>query len=114
MDTPDYRTLAYGEISAITLMNHAWTIKTILARTDWHDRLVNGTDYPLPAIMPLINTRQLCNLGLLDSEHLPFLQTLKQYNPLMFDFAVKRLIRFNGISFDKKIFETRRIFDDVH
>lgn len=114
MDTPDYKTLAYGEISAITLMNHAWAIKTILTRPDWHNRLVNGTDYPLPAIMPLINTRQLNDLGLLASEHLPFLQDLKRYNPLMFDFAVKRLIRFDGHSFNKQTFETRRIFDAAH
>lgn len=113
MDTPDYQTLAYGEISAITLVNHAWAIKKVLERTDWHNRLVNGSDYPLPAILPLTNTRQLHQLGLLDSDHLPFLQALKSYNPLIFDFAVKRLIQFNGIQFSKKIFETRRIFDAI-
>jgi uncharacterized protein len=111
MDTPDYRSLVFGEISALTLVNHAWAIKTVLERTDWHPRLVNGSDYPLPAIMPLINTRQLYQMGLLDSEHLPFLQELKLYQPLMFDFAVKRLLRFNGATFDKLVFETRRIFD---
>lgn len=111
MDTPDYQTLAFGEISAMTLVNHAWAIKPVLERTDWHNRLINGSDYPLPAIMPLINTRQLNQMGLLDSEHLPFLQELKLYNPLMFDFAVKRLMRFNGISFNSSIFETRSIFD---
>jgi mannonate dehydratase len=111
MDTPDYKTLAYGEISAITLVNHSWAIKTILERTDWHNRLVNGSDYPLPAIMPLINTKQLSRLGLIDSEYLPFLQELKRYNPLMFDFAVKRLIQFDGVRFDKSVFETRKIFD---
>lgn len=111
MDTPDYSTLAYGEISAITLVNHAWAIKKVLARTDWHDRLVNGSDYPLPAIMPLTNTRQLLHMGLIESEHLPFLQALKVYNPLMFDFAVKRLIQYNGISFKQSVFETRHVFD---
>ena len=49
--------------------------------------------------------------GLLKSEHLPFLQALKKLNPLMFDFAVKRLIQYNGVSFNQHIFETRRIFD---
>ena len=111
MDTPDYKTLAYGEISALTLINHAWAIKKILERTDWHHRLINGSDYPLPAIMPLINTRQLHQMGLLESEHLPFLQALKTVNPLMFDFAVKRLIQYNGVSFNQHIFETRHIFD---
>ncbi len=114
MDTPDYKTLAYGEISAITLINHAWAIKTILERTDWHSRLVNGSDYPLPAIMPLINTKQLSSLDLIDSEYLPFLQALKPYNPLMFDFAVKRLLNSNGVSFDTSVFETRKVFDHAN
>lgn len=111
MDTPDYQSLVFGEISAMTLINHAWAIKPVLARTDWHDRLLNGSDYPLPGIFPLINTNQLSSLGLLESEHLPFLQEVKKYNPFMFDFAVKRLIKFNGISFSKSVFETRRFFD---
>lgn len=113
MDTPDYRTLVFGEISALTLINHAWAIKTVLERSDWHTRLINGSDYPLPAIMPLINTRQLNRMGLLDSEYLPFLQALKRYQPLMFDFAVKRLLRSDGVYFNKKVFETRRVFDDM-
>lgn len=112
MDTPDYKTLAFGEISAMTLVNHAWAIKTVLERTDWHDRIINGSDYPLPAIMPLINTRQLNQMGLLDSEYLPFLRALKKYHPLMFDFAVKRLMQFNGSTFNQQIFATRRIFDN--
>ena len=74
---------------------------------------INGSDYPLPAIMPLINTRQLNQMGLLKSEHLPFLQELKVYHPFMFDFAVKRLIQFNDIHFDHKIFATRRFFDHM-
>ena len=110
MDTPDYQSLVFGEISALTLVNHAWAIKPILERTDWHSRLINGSDYPLPAIMPLINTRQLNQMGLLKSEYLPFLQELKQFHPLMYDFAVKRLIEFNGINFDNKVFATRRFF----
>ena len=40
-----------------------------------------------------------------------FIQQLKQYNPLMFDFAVKRLIQFNGVGFANKVFETRRVFE---
>lgn len=111
MDTPDYQSLVFGEISALTLINHAWAIKPILERTDWHNRLLNGSDYPLPGIFPLINTEQLSRMGLIDSEYLQFLQELKQYNPLMFDFAVKRLIKWNGIGFANSVFETRYIFD---
>ena len=113
MDTPDYQSLVFGEISALTLVNHAWAIKPILERADWHSRLINGSDYPLPAIMPLINTRQLNQMGLLKSEYLPFLQALKQFHPLMYDFAVKRVIEFNGVRFDKKVFATRRLFESA-
>lgn len=111
MDSPAYQHLVFGEISAITLINHAWTIKPILERTDWHHRLLNGSDYPLPGIFPLVDTEQLAAKNLLDKEYLPFLQQLKRYNPLMFDFAVKRLMKMNGVGFSNQVFETRSFFD---
>lgn len=111
MDTPAYQELVFGDISATNLFNHAWVIKPLLERQDWHARLLNGTDYPLPAIFPLVSTTQLARAGLLQDDHLLFLQTLRNYNPLMFDFAVKRLIQWNGVGFSKQVFETRRIFD---
>ncbi len=113
MDTTAYAKLAFGEISAITLINHAWVIKPLLQRPDWHARLLNGSDYPLPGIMPLISIKQLMRAGLLEESHLLFLQTLRDYNPLMSDFAVKRLIQFNGASFGRKVFETRAFFDNA-
>lgn len=111
MDTPDYSTLLFGEISALTLINHAWAIKPLLMRTDWHGRLINGSDYPLPGIFPLVNTTQLADMGLLDRAYLPFLQQLKTYNALMFDFAVKRLLQFNRYRFSHTVFESRRFFN---
>ena len=111
MDTPDYKNLAFGDISALTLINHAAAIKPILQRSDWHNRLLNGSDYPLPGIFPLINTAQLAKMDLLKPEHLPFLRQVKAYNPLLFDFSVKRLIQVNAIGFANQIFETRRFFE---
>ena len=110
MDTPDYKSLAFGEISALTLINHAAAIKPILRRTDWHGRLLKGSDYPLPGIYPLINTQQLVEMDLLKPEYLPFLRQVKAYNPLMFDFAIKRLIQTDGVSFADSVFETRHFF----
>ena len=51
-------------------------------------------------------------MDLLNPEYLPFLQQVKAYNPLMFDFAVKRLIQADGVNFANNIFETRKFFDD--
>ncbi len=111
MDNPEYTGLVFGEISALPLFNHASAIKPLLKRKEWHGRLLNGSDYPLPAVIPLISTKQLQRAGLLEETHLLFLQTLRNYNPLMFDFALKRLIKFEGASFAANIFETRSFFD---
>lgn len=110
MDTPDYQQLVFGEISAITLINHAWAIKPLLQRTDWQHRLLNGSDYPLPGILPLINTQSLAKQGLLNMEYVPFLQALKNHNALLFDFAVKRLIALDGTKFANSVFETKSFF----
>ncbi len=112
MDTPAYDHLVFGETSAITLTHHMAAIKPLLERPDWHSRLLNGSDYPLPAILPLVSTKKLASMGLLQKEHLLFLQTLRNYNALMFDFAVKRLMQWQGGSFATQVFETRRVFDD--
>jgi uncharacterized protein len=111
MDTADYQPLLYGDISATTLINHAWVLPTLIARQDWHARLVNGSDYPLPGIMPLTNINTLIANGWLAAEHQSFLVSLKQANPLIYDFALKRLLSINGQTFSTQVFETRPLFE---
>ena len=110
MDKPEYEKLLFGDISATTLFNHAWVLKHLLQRTDWHHRLHNGTDYPLPGVFPLITSGQFYREGMLAQEHVPFLQEVRKYNPIMFDFALKRLLSFEGKSFPASVFETRAFF----
>lgn len=111
MDTPAYEGQLYGEISALTLRNHEWAIKPLLLRQDWHHRLLNGSDYPLPGIMPLIDAKSLHRQGLLDQESVSFLQSIKPYNALLFDFALKRLLHSGDIYFTSKVFHTRPFFE---
>jgi mannonate dehydratase len=101
----------YADISAVTQFNRAEVLQTLLAQTDWHDRLLNGSDYPLPGILPLTSLRKLIKLQLLDAETHPFLIGLREHNPLLFDFALKRLLRHNGVGFASSVFETRDFFD---
>ena len=101
----------YADISAVTQFNRAEVLETLLARPDWHDRLLNGSDYPLPGILPLISLDKLSKLKLLDAEAKPFLNGLREHNPLLFDFALKRLLRRNGVGFANSVFETRDFFD---
>ena len=111
MDEPKYKDLLFGEISAITLFNHAWAIKPLLQRTDLHSRLLNGSDYPLPGILPLVSLKQLVSKQLLTAPEAEFLKAVRNYNPILFDFSLKRLIAFEGKSFPKTVFETRSFFE---
>jgi uncharacterized protein len=101
----------YGDISAVTQFNRAEVLKTLLTRPQWHRRLLNGSDYPLPGILPLTSLGKLIRLDLLDAAAKPFLSGLRDHNPLLFDFALKRLLRFNGSHFANAVFETRDFFE---
>jgi uncharacterized protein len=111
MDTPDYEPLLYGDISATTLINHAWVLPELIQRTHWHARLIHGSDYPLPGIMPLTNLNTLIANGWLSESHKPFLMALKNHHPMLYDFALKRLIVINDQRFSPAVFETRHIFE---
>jgi mannonate dehydratase len=92
-----YDGLVFGEISAMTQFNRIGKpLTTILARTDLHERLVNGSDYPLPAINVLIRTRSLVKGGYLTSSERERLNEIYNYNPLLFDFVLKRTLRLPG------------------
>jgi len=111
MDEPQYQGKLFGELSAVTQRNRIEPgLKTLLSRTDWHPRLVNGSDYPLPGVMPLFSPSLLVRQGFLTPEHADFLSHLRQYNALLFDFALKRLLSYQGHTFDPMVFATQRLF----
>ena len=94
MDEKRYEGLVFGEISAMTQFNRIGKpLETILAREDLHDRLVNGSDYPLPAVNILIRTKPLVKQGYLTSAEGESLKEIYNYNPLLFDFVLKRTLR---------------------
>ena len=89
-----WRELLWGDISATTQFNRCeGVLAELLRRGDLHPRLANGSDYPLPAIDPLIRTGQLVDLELLDPEERPLINELFDWNPLAFDFVLKRRLR---------------------
>jgi uncharacterized protein len=94
MDERKYQGLLFGEISAMLQFNRmSAPLATILKRQDLHPRLVNGSDYPLPAINALIHTRSLARDGFITAEERQALNEIYDYNPLLFDFVLKRTIR---------------------
>jgi len=99
MDEKRYEGLVFGEISAMTQFNRIGKpLQTILNREDLHERLVNGSDYPLPAVNILIRTRPLVKHGHLTNSEGECLREIYDYNPLLFDFVLKRTLKRPGTS----------------
>ena len=97
MEEKRYEGLLFGEISAMTQFNRVGPpLTTILSREDLHPRLVNGSDYPLPAVNVLIRTKPLLKFGYLDQSESESLKEIYHYNPLLFDFVLKRTLKLPG------------------
>jgi uncharacterized protein len=110
MDTPSYQMLLLADISALTQANRMEVLPRVLERQDWHVRLVDGTDYPLPGIPPLISLGGFVERGMLDPEAVAPLRAIREHNALLFDFVLKRSLVYRGFRFDSRVFATRPHF----
>ncbi|HSD59300.1 MAG TPA: amidohydrolase family protein, partial [Burkholderiales bacterium] len=115
MDEPRYDGRLFGDLSALPQSARAGApLKRILERAapggDWSARLLSGSDYPLPAIMPLYSPRGLAAAGLLDPAAVEPLSAIRRHNPLLFDFVIKRHLRLGGRRLAPEIFQTRDFF----
>lgn len=92
-----YENTLTGDLSALVQINRdPFVIRDLLSRTDWHARLINGSDYPLPGVLPLVSLRKIVGWGLIEQSSADYLVKLRRYNPLLFDFVLKRSLRYNG------------------
>jgi len=97
MSVPRYEGLLFADISAMTQYNRIGRpLTTILQREDLHERLVNGSDYPLPAVNLLIRTGALVQRGYITKDERSWLNEIYNYNPLLFDFVLKRTMKLPG------------------
>jgi mannonate dehydratase len=107
-----YEKNVFGDISAMSQINRAApALATVIERTEWHPRLLNGSDYPLPGVMPIFSVDYLVSLGLLQESAAPVLKEIRAHNPLLFDFVLKRHLRSHGKRISKNVFETRAFFE---
>ena len=107
MSEQRYEGLLYADISAMTQYNRIGRpLTTILQREDLHERLVNGSDYPLPAVNLLIRTSALVRQGYITKDERTCLNEIYDYNPLLFDFVLKRTMKHPGTQrcFPAKVF----------
>jgi len=106
-----YEKNCYGDISAMTQRNRAGpNLVRVIETGEWHKRLLNGSDYPLPGLMPVFSVDYLVSLKLIPESAAPVLKEIRLHNPLLFDFVLKRNLRSNGKAIAAGVFETRRFF----
>jgi mannonate dehydratase len=112
MENQRYEKNLFGDISAMTQINSAGpALVQVIERSEWHARLLNGSDYPLPGIMPLFSVDYMVSLGLLQESAASVLKEIRSHNPILFDFVLKRHLRSNGKALSKSVFETRAFFE---
>jgi mannonate dehydratase len=112
MEEKRYEKHLFGDLSAMTQVARAGaTLAKVVEREDWHPRLLNGSDYPLPGIMPIFSVDYLVSLGLVEESAKPVFREVREHNPLLFDFILKRYLRSNGKALSRSVFETRKFFE---
>jgi mannonate dehydratase len=91
---PKWKGVLFGETSALALVNRVGRpLLTVLADAGLQERLVNGSDYPLPAINALQQTGAIVKAGLITAEERTLLNEIDQHDPLLFDFVLKCTMR---------------------
>jgi len=106
-----YEGLLFGDLSAITQINRVGpALETVIKTDEWQARLLNGSDYPLPGILPLFSLKQLIRRGYITKPEADALSTIRHHNPLLFDFALKRTLRIDQKAFNSAPFQTREFF----
>ena len=114
MDEPRHERRLFADISAMTQVNRAGpALARVIERSEWHPRLLNGSDYPLPGVMPIYSVDYLVSLGLVRETAAAPLKEIRAHNPLLFDFVLKRHLRSSGKALSGNIFETRAFFERV-
>lgn len=111
MDDRRYERHLFADISAILQWNRELdVIRTLLRRADWHPRLLQGSDFPVPGIRWAFRISRYVDAGWLEPAAAELCAVLQRHNPLLFDLALKRLLADGSARFDPGIFHTRPFF----
>jgi mannonate dehydratase len=116
---PQYEANLLADISTLAHVHRGpRPLKELLKAPELHGRLLYGSDYPLPALRFLIVPGKLQLAGLLDDDDRRYCDRLFDVNPLLFDFAVARSLRWEEggrtYRFSPIVFESARAFEDVN
>lgn len=111
-----YEENLFADISTLTQVHHdSGPLRDLLRARELHPRLLYGSDFPLPGLRFMVSPTRLRLAGLLGATQARLCRELFDYNPLLFDFAVARTVRFEdageSFRFSPIVFETARVFE---
>ncbi len=102
MGMPEYEGLLFGEISVMVMGGLlSGDSRKLMVRViegtrpvgALHRRMLNGSDYPVPAIAFFNPTKALAAHAMITDDEQQWLDEIYGYNPLLFDFVLKRTLR---------------------
>jgi mannonate dehydratase len=112
IDEPRWEGRLFADLAAVFQRNRTLDVqRELIARTDWHGRLLHGSDYPLPGIGLVYRLQPFVDAGMLDAHDAATLERLRPHNPLLFEFVLKRTLAVQGARLAPAVFETRRLFE---
>jgi len=110
MATKAFEGRLFGDVSALPQTNRLEFLPRVVKHADWSERLVNGSDYPLPGVFPLFSVDAVVERGWLDANVGAHIKQVRHGNPILFDFLLKRHLRIDGLRFANATFESARVF----
>ena len=110
-----YEKTLHADISGLTLINRsARVLRELLTAEELHPRLVNGSDYPIPALSFVFSPLKLEFEGFLTRAERELCRRVARANPLLFDFVLKRTVSAESggrrYRLANAVFETERLF----
>lgn len=100
----------FADIAAVFQRNRALQVqRELIATRDWHQRLLHGSDYPLPGIGLIYRLQRFVDAGWLDARDADVLNRIRPHNPLLFEFVLKRTLAVDGVQLAPAVFHTRRV-----
>jgi uncharacterized protein len=109
MSDRTYENQLLADISAVFFCNRDASVwQRILSNKHWHMRLLHGSDHPLPGVWPLYDVDALVAANVIDATLAQTLMSIRRKNSVLFDFVLKRSLRFGECRFAESVFEVRK------
>jgi uncharacterized protein len=106
-----YERNLFADTSAVFFCNRDVRVwRGAITNLAWHSRLLHASDHPLPGVWPLYDVNALVEANVLDAQLAPTLVSIRQRNAVLFDFVLKRNVRFERQKLAQSVFETRHVF----